>query len=72
MQPDIEVCMNAHHQGPYCATRLEQQYPGSVEEEEYTEYKLNCIASSFNIIHVVVEPLPHGSSERVDHEKSVN
>ena len=72
LHPDVEVGMDAHHEGTDGPTGLEQQDPGSVEEEEYTKDELDTGSERFNVVHVVIQRFPHRGPVRVHHEQGIN
>lgn len=41
LAPNVEICVDAHHDGSYGAARLKHQDPSAVEEEEYAKAELH-------------------------------
>lgn len=64
--------MDAHHKCPNGSTRLEKQYPSTIEKQEDSKHELNRISRSLDVVNIVVQSFPHWRSESIDHEKGVN
>lgn len=69
LAPDVEISMDAHHDGPNSPARLEDQYPETVEEQYNAEGELHGVAERPYDVHAVVELLPKCSPVRVDEEQ---
>lgn len=72
LQPDVEVCVDAHHQGADRSSRLEQQDPCTVKKEKDAEEKFDRTAGSFDVVDIIVQRLPQRCSEGIDHKQCVN
>lgn len=65
---DVEVCMNAHHGGPYDAARFKNQNPQAVDEEEYPREEFKGAANCFDVVDVIVQTLPLALTEGIIHK----
>lgn len=70
--PNIEVCVNAHHDSSDGSAAFEDEDPSSVEEEEYAEAELHGISEGSDVVNVIVQFFPESFSSSVEEEQSVN
>ena len=72
LKPNIEVCVDTHHESSNSTSRFKEQYPSSVEKQKDSEDKLNCTTSCFDIIDIVIQRFPKSCSKGIDHEEDIN
>lgn len=72
LAPDVEVGVDAHHDGSDGTAALENQDPHAVEEQEDAEAELDGVAEGSDVINVIVELLPKGLLACVEQEEGID
>lgn len=70
--PNIEICVDAHHNSPYSASALENENPSAVEKEEYAETKLHGVPERSDVVHVIIQAFPERFPASVQEEQRVD
>ena len=72
LAPDVEVCMDAHHQGPDGTPRLKEHDPGPIAKQKDAKQELNGVAQGLDIVDIIVQLFPEVLLVSVHHEEGVD